>query len=786
MATLKQPLLMPTVVRVDTVFSIVTHNAHGGRGTAAYPYMLHLMYLPVITLHNPYNVPLRVTGLQVDFSDIPVGFEFLVNNQPTTTLGLMPLNLFYVNAGGAQKTFSMQLSNSLSGASEVVMGAGETRIFGTPFPANTTWGAEVAKNGSGTGLMFDWQSNQTSGRFTTQGMITGQNDGVGFDVDWLAPSSRSPWLKARRDDGVVIVGPTDKIQVRYGPVVPATATANNSFTIAVKLATVAAGTTQVFYANAAKLKTIMEEGVSERFPDPRKFPEIWPRTGESPKTGKDIYESDGMPVSGYENARPFAIFSVSAKTTRESFTKSRPVADTGIAFQMATCDFTATSSQGTSPLEFALVPVKSSGFVIESGGITDAKGTSLQGFFFGGHGTGNGTNNATIYEIPMAPLQSIAQLRHANAGSLGSLPYVTYTVGESRAHPALPPDVAFVKADASRTVLDRSWLANNQLWDKYWFSTLSTLQGMAYAGTAASTQEQLAKDFFGGVRNLPNPRNSAYLPVGKEAVEIATAARTAGGAQSAAYILTEGGFNVNSTSVPAWISVLSCLATSDVPLSSGTNEKDPAGTPFLRFRQPVKGIGSSTGNEKLWNSYRTLDNNEIKDLAEKIVLEVKARGPFLSMSEFVNRRLGNSSDLTNRGAIQAALDQTGINAVMESNARTVSPGDVSAYGWKNTDAVVQNTGAGSPGEVSQGDILSSIGSFITVRSDTFRIRAFGDARNATGTVIARAWCEATIQRVPEYVDATDLPEAVAAAPANLSFGRQFKVVSFRWMHPDEI
>jgi hypothetical protein len=187
-----------------------------------------------------------------------------------------------------------------------------------------------------------------------------------------------------------------------------------------------------------------------------------------------------------------------------------------------------------------------------------------------------------------------------------------------------------------------------------------------------------------------------------------------------------------------------------------------------------------------WNSYRTLSTTEIELLAKKIVAEIRARGPFLSMAEFVNRRLGPPGDLTNKGALQSALDQSGVNAVMEANASPVSPADVAGFGWQNPGAVTPNTGTGAPGEISQGDILSSIGSFATVRSDTFRIRACGDARDASGTVVARAYCEATVQRVPEYVDPGELPEAAATLPANINFGRQFKVVAFRWLNPNEI
>ena len=805
MATLKQPLLMPTVVRVDTVFSIITRDYHAGHGNETYPYQLDLMYLPVITLHNPYNVPIRVNGLQMEFSDIPLGFEFLINGQPCTTGGMVPINKMSLNHGGDKKTFNMQFSNSLgTTGSEVVIGAGETRIFGTPFRPDLNWQHEVDTNGSDPNGFFDWDNTQTGAKtdsngnrvpkLTTPGLITSPTDGVGFDLDFIAPGNHTDWYKARSDFGTPILKADDTIQVRYGPVIPDTASSTNAFSVTVRMVvgsqTTDVGTTQIFYGDVGKLTKVVAEGTSPRFTETRSFPAIWPRAGESPKTTMQIHEDNATPVKLYSQARPFAVFSLSAKTTMESFTKSRPLADTGMAMQMATCDFTSTNSEGSSPMEVALVPVKSGGLVIESGGITNPAGTSLQGFFFGGHGTTNGTPNATLYEIPMAPLQSIAQLRHANGGSIGSIPYVTYTVGESRAHPALTPDVAFFKTDTSRVVLDHSWLANDQLWDRYWFSTLSTLQGVAYTGSAATTQAQLATDFFAGSKPLPNRRNMAYIPDGKTAADTATAAKTATGTQSAAYIITQGGFNVNSTSVPAWISVLSGLAKSDVPLAGGTTEKIPPGTPFLRIRQPVNGSASAIDlKSKLWNSYRTLNDEEIKKLAVEIVTEVKARGPFLSMAEFVNRRLGPSSDLTNKGAIQAALDRAKINTIMESNSRPVAPADTTAYGWKNSDAVAISTGAGAPGEVSQGDVLSAIGSFVTVRSDTFKIRAYGDAKNVSGKVTARAWCEATIQRIPGFLDSSDLPETAMAdlkSPINLVFGRQFKVTSFRWLHPDEI
>ena len=79
--------------------------------------------------------------------------------------------------------------------------------------------------------------------------------------------------------------------------------------------------------------------------------------------------------------------------------------------------------------------------------------------------------------------------------------------------------------------------------------------------------------------------------------------------------------------------------------------------------------------------------------------------------------------------------------------------------------------AGSP---TGAQIAAAISAMLTTRSDTFRIRAYGDAVNpadATRTE-ATAWCEAIVQR------ATD--------PAPNGLGRRFVIIYFRWLGPGDI
>jgi hypothetical protein len=93
-----------------------------------------------------------------------------------------------------------------------------------------------------------------------------------------------------------------------------------------------------------------------------------------------------------------------------------------------------------------------------------------------------------------------------------------------------------------------------------------------------------------------------------------------------------------------------------------------------------------------------------------------------------------------------------------------------------------------PGWIRQADVLRPLAPILTVRDDTFTIRAYGDARDAKGNVIASAVCEAVVRRSREFADlgeAADLATAPTLA-VNQAFGRRFSVVSFRWLSQNEI
>jgi hypothetical protein len=82
--------------------------------------------------------------------------------------------------------------------------------------------------------------------------------------------------------------------------------------------------------------------------------------------------------------------------------------------------------------------------------------------------------------------------------------------------------------------------------------------------------------------------------------------------------------------------------------------------------------------------------------------------------------------------------------------------------------------ANLPSPITPAEFMAAIGGMLMVRSDTFRVRAYGEALDPLNgsTIEAIAYCEAILQRTAE------------TAPNGL--GRKFVVTYFRWLGPDDI
>jgi len=156
----------------------------------------------------------------------------------------------------------------------------------------------------------------------------------------------------------------------------------------------------------------------------------------------------------------------------------------------------------------------------------------------------------------------------------------------------------------------------------------------------------------------------------------------------------------------------------------------------------------------------------------------------------VNRQTG-TGNLAQRGALQQAIDDSGLNDAFATTAQAgyeITADKVEEYKYANKPAGAGPSYQGAPGYLTQADLLSVLGNAATARSDTFVVRGYGDAVDKGGNILASAICEAVVQRTPEWIDPANAVETLPAAlsPANAKFGRRFQIISFRWLKPEEI
>jgi hypothetical protein len=265
--------------------------------------------------------------------------------------------------------------------------------------------------------------------------------------------------------------------------------------------------------------------------------------------------------------------------------------------------------------------------------------------------------------------------------------------------------------------------------------------------------------------------------------------------------------------------VLGQLRDQKIPVlkPGATNLTVESATYPLAHQIPTAESNTTSGTRSAaLTGYITLSDAQLDQLAIEIVKQVKSRGPFLSLSEFVNRTLrrfdGTDTDLALCGALQAALRALEANPSLHpaspaaligkpttapNDARLIPSGYPSDY--INPRASVGTSTQGLPGWPRQADLLRGLAPIMSVRDETFLVRCLGEVPNGNGTV--RAWCEVVFQRNPEYVNAqvpawqdpmgelTSSPIPSAASPAyaiNAVLGRRFKIVSFRWLRLDEL
>jgi hypothetical protein len=360
-----------------------------------------------------------------------------------------------------------------------------------------------------------------------------------------------------------------------------------------------------------------------------------------------------------------------------------------------------------------------------------------------------------------------------------------------------------------RLHLDDSFLANQALFDRFFFSTVppASLPGNAPVFWTNFNTANPGPRVVDASRPLLNARLKPVLKNG----ELPLLADLRGSRTASAQLMLDGAFNINSTSVPAWRALLSALSGNRLRVWNATGKTVTTfAADAAKDRNPIPRFWSASATGQAndpWDGLRMLDDDEINELATRIVEQVRARGPFLSMGDFLNRRLGPAGPLTRAGALQAAIDNTspdinsaakalGVDVDMSGGLPAVIPANL-----RDATGDPLSTAVGIPGYLMQQDLVQAFSPVMTARSDTFVIRTRGDVVNpATGEVECSAWLEAVVQRTPFFVDqadpalaslgdATPLYAADGSANVNaenLGFGRRFVVMNFRWLTENDL
>ena len=464
---------------------------------------------------------------------------------------------------------------------------------------------------------------------------------------------------------------------------------------------------------------------------------------------------------------------------------------------------------------------------------------SLRKTFYGLSYQNTGSTTFPLLNIPTAPIYSLASFADANLSVNGTDPM--RAVGNSWSNPNINPIKPYMEKRPSVNgshggvrLQDFSWLINDALFDRYYLSGIApafNYNGANGAYNSTGTLNATLTDFYGADYKsaAANPALAPHVPSGKTSTDIVselletelnnTTNKTPGYKKTGAYSLIKGAFNVNSTSVKAWEALLRANRDLAVRYAEGGASAAAGGSPFPSSGAPTApGIG---GAKPYWSGFSRLTDAQISSLAAGIVDQVKLRGPFMSISDFVNHRVGYGNALSDNpvdkdesytGALQAAIDLVGsdINSGSRGAAANAAAVDADAqqgdiepfvfsgnwgwglWTWYQGPLNGRKSSTGIPGDLTQADLLLPLAPRLNARTDTFKIRGYGEVRNSSGDIIASAICEAVVQRLPEYVDPKTNPndnepwDESNLNNTNQIYGRRFEIRSFRWLDAEEV
>ncbi len=455
-----------------------------------------------------------------------------------------------------------------------------------------------------------------------------------------------------------------------------------------------------------------------------------------------------------------------------------------------------------------------------------------------------GVTSAVYTEVPLSPPMTLAQFTHANYGIRDQEPL--FQIGNSYA-----PLFGVINSQGGSlsngaSMHDSSWMINSALFDRFFLSGAAPVITRGAVITEAKTLAEVLDEFAAGSGRLANPRTKLFASRDSATVR----AMLSDHRRIAGTVLTDGTFNVNSTSVDAWAALLASAKRNTMGTAS---ELQPGSDKNARFPRSIRADEADYNHRnafnvaKAWTGLTTLDDTQIKLLASAIVEEtrnrirqnhryeygirigldvhhaIKNRGvevplPYIGLSQFVNRFncgaypqqvsylgcLENAiiradlagADLSNRTSAPApSFTNTNLNStsIVGMVPWVAQPWNVLATNPNSPYQTRSHILRAAPASLMQSDILAAVGSALSTRSDTFVIRCYGDATDPLNPskTLAGCWIEAVVQRIPEFCDPSQPPETEVCSPTdgrlhnpllsniNRALGRRFVILSAR-------
>jgi len=712
----------------------------------------YITLVPVVTIWNPWNYRINVDSMSVETSGLP--FEIKLNKSDAS--GVVSKSVKFEDLiGSVNNVQKLKLNlKDASGGAVIKLAAGETKVFS---PSNTA--PDVINNSSNTNtqIKLDLKPDyRTSGGITCIVRDTNSTTTPKSVVSWPKEASMQVTEVKVHNNG----------NVSYGGAT--------------------GGATGIYVAVYAKINgqgRMYSELRVELYSNVDKFyPPITDFQAEN-KTLAQLASSSNV---------AFASANYHTRTLQDSRFKSRLGFDTNpMSVSFIVSGLTGIKHPVNAPMELDFWSLY---------GWNGSRVPENVGCVVTGIQSTNGLQRCILAEVPLRPIRSMVELQHFQVrGRNNNAPTRTNIFGNSAAYALVKSEKVEVEG-GSVNQWDDSYVMNRLLFDDWFVSSIAP-ETSAWSGQTTKTIAKVYEDHLAGVKSLPN---AYYRPSTRASKDDLTP--NTRHSNIASRLEVEGMFNVNSTSVDAWRSILSHARDLEVPVltSTGIVPSKDKNHPVTRTTTAGDVSTDKLTDKEKFAGHTRLTDPQIGALANAIVKQIRLRGgPALSLSEFVNRQLRTGSDdLALAGPVQAALNELAkqgastnpfkdLQGLSSQITASELPTDAkfafpkAAEGW---------TGEGLPGWITQADILRPLAPMISVRDDTFVIRTFGRAFAENGTtVLADAWCEVIVQRTSDYtapdsgVDPSD--DSHLTGPnktTNLRFGRGFKVISFRYLSSNEV